>query len=72
MPVTDTAPGRRRTPPLPPPAYTVEEAARLLAVHVQTIRAAIARGDLPGFKVGRQWRVSAEALNRRLRAEARP
>ena len=41
---------------------TVEEASELLRVSVNSIRASLARGQLPGAKVGREWRLSRQAL----------
>ncbi|MGB0388569.1 MAG: helix-turn-helix domain-containing protein [Ardenticatenaceae bacterium] len=41
---------------------TVEEASELLRVSVNSIRASLAKGQLPGAKVGREWRLSRLAL----------
>jgi excisionase family DNA binding protein len=41
---------------------TVAEAARLLRVGETTVRDLAARGELPGRKLGRQWRFSRRAL----------
>jgi excisionase family DNA binding protein len=40
------------------------EAAEYLSVHVETIRRMARRGDIPSFKVGRDWRISESALKR--------
>ena len=37
---------------------TVDEASELLRVSVNSIRASLAKGQLPGAKVGREWRLS--------------
>ncbi len=43
---------------------TVDQAAAKLQMHPRTIRRLLARGELPGQKIGvRQWRVSATALS---------
>ena len=41
---------------------TVDEASELLRVSVNSIRASLAKGQLPGAKVGREWRLSRHAL----------
>lgn len=40
---------------------TVEEAAGIARLHPATVRRMLARGDLPGLKLGSAWRVSAAA-----------
>lgn len=54
---------------MPPPApgyLTVTEAAQRLSVVPNTVRTLIAKHELPGTKVGRQWLIPAEAVDRRL------
>ena len=41
---------------------TVNEAARVLRVSEVTVRRPVRRGELPGLRVGRQWRISADGL----------
>jgi excisionase family DNA binding protein len=43
--------------------YTVEQIAERLKVHTQTVYRLLEAGKLPGVKVGRQWRITPEALN---------
>lgn len=39
-----------------------QEAARFLGAHVETVRRLARRGDIPAFKVGKDWRFHREAL----------
>jgi excisionase family DNA binding protein len=39
------------------PLMTVRETAAFLRVDAQTVRRMIKRGDLPGVRVGGQWRI---------------
>jgi excisionase family DNA binding protein len=41
---------------------TVPEVAALLRLHPTTIYRLVKRGDLPGFKIGDNWRISSDAL----------
>lgn len=49
---------------------SVDEVARQLRLEPRTVRRLIRRGEIPAVKVGKQWRVPADALAG-LRAEAR-
>jgi len=49
------------------PVFTVEEAARYLKVHEQTIYSLLRSGRLKGVKVGQQWRIHKEDLDEYLR-----
>ncbi len=40
----------------------ITEAAEFLGLHRHTVRALAERGDLPGQKLGRQWRFLRSAL----------
>ncbi len=42
---------------------TIEEVATYLHLHPLTVRALARKGQLPIFKVGRQWRIKRAALN---------
>jgi excisionase family DNA binding protein len=42
---------------------TVAEVALLLRLHPTTIYRWVKRGELPGFKVGDNWRISSKALD---------
>lgn len=44
------------------PYYSIYEAADVLGVHERTIRNHIKNGSLKAGKIGRQWRISREAL----------
>lgn len=43
--------------------YTVEQVAEQLKVHPRTVYRLLEAGELRGVKVGRQWRITLEALN---------
>lgn len=43
---------------------TIQEVARYLSLHELTVRRLAREGELPAFKIGRQWRVKKEILNR--------
>ena len=48
--------------------YTVEEAAKFLSVHAETLRLWLRLGKIKGVKVGRGWRIpetELEALTKR-------
>ena len=45
-----------------PEVMTLDEAARLLRVHPQTVKALARAKTIPGRKVGRAWRFSKQAL----------
>ena len=44
--------------------YTIEEVAKILKVSQMTVRRLIDEGELEAFKVGNQWRITKEALDR--------
>lgn len=50
--------------PTPTDLIGLTEAARLLGVSRWMIRDAIRRGELPGYRVGRLWKVSARDARR--------
>jgi excisionase family DNA binding protein len=54
--------------PLPPPPYSIDEAAEKLNLSRQALRAAARRGDLAGFRVGRDWRLLRGPIDRLLRS----
>lgn len=43
--------------------YTADEAAGILGVNVATLRRYLQSGALPARKIGRQWRITDQALN---------
>ncbi len=43
---------------------TVKELSNYLRVHPSTVYRLLKRGDLPGFKLGSDWRFSIEAIDR--------
>ena len=42
--------------------YCAKEVAEILKVHPQTVRKLIERGELESFKIGNDYRVTAQAL----------
>jgi putative molybdopterin biosynthesis protein len=46
--------------------YTVEEVASILKISEQTVRNLIKRGELKAIRVGGQFRITQEELNRYL------
>ena len=47
---------------MPYDTYTVPELARRWKVHTVTIYRMLERRELPGFKIGKAWRVSADTV----------
>ena len=43
---------------------TIQQVARYLSLHELTVRRLAREGELPAFKIGRQWRIKKEILNR--------
>lgn len=50
-------------------ALTPEQAAERLHVNPETIRRMLRKGELPGFRVGRVWRIASETIDRMQRGE---
>ena len=46
------------------PIMTIDQVAEYLNLHPLTIRRLARDGEIPAFKVGRQWRVKRELLDR--------
>ena len=49
---------------------TIPEVAALLKIAEKTVYVLAQRGDLPGFKVGGQWRFSRAAISRWIDAQS--
>ena len=47
-----------------PPILTLEDVAAYLQVHASTIYRLLKRKQLPGFKLGRDWRFNRESIDR--------
>lgn len=59
---------RQSTPvPAPERLMTIPDAAEFLRVSTKTIRRWISRGDLPAAKLGLQWRIRPQDLQRFVR-----
>ena len=43
---------------------TLEQAAELLQVHYETVRRWMVKGEIPGRKIGRGWRIVESDLKR--------
>ncbi len=50
---------------------TIPEVAALLKIAEKTVYVLAQRGDLPGFKVGGQWRFSRAAINKWIDVQSR-
>ena len=48
---------------------TIEEVARYLSLHELTVRRLAREGEIPAFKIGRQWRVKRTLLDRWIERE---
>lgn len=48
---------------------TTEEVARYLSLHALTVRRLAREGEIPAFKIGRQWRVKKDLLDRWIERE---
>jgi len=48
---------------------TIAEVAEILRMHRATVYRLVKRGDLPGFKIGDNWRISEQSLRTVLTAE---
>jgi len=46
------------------PIMTIDEVATYLGLHPLTVRRLARDGEIPAFKVGRQWRVKRELFER--------
>jgi excisionase family DNA binding protein len=53
----------------PPIVYRVAEVAKLLRMGERQVREGLIRGEIPGVRVGGQWRISAVAIHRWLNGE---
>lgn len=49
---------------------TIEQVARYLSLHELTVRRLARDGEIPAFKVGRQWRIKRDLLDRWIEREA--
>ena len=47
-----------------PRVLTVKELSAYLRVHPSTIYKLLRRGDLPGFRIGTDWRFNVETIDR--------
>jgi len=48
---------------------TIEKVARYLSLHELTVRRLAREGEIPAFKVGRQWRIKKALLDRWIEQE---
>jgi excisionase family DNA binding protein len=58
----DVVVGRAASHVREPDVLTVEQLAQMLQVDEKTVRTLAANGELPGRKLGRQWRFSRQAV----------
>lgn len=59
---SESQPMSADSPAVFPEVLDVPQAAKFLQVTEATVREALAKGSLPGGKVGREWRLSKAAL----------
>jgi excisionase family DNA binding protein len=52
------------------PPLSLSETAHALATTEQVVRRALRTGELKGFKVGREWRITREAIERKIDGDA--
>lgn len=57
-----------QTPP-EPSLFTTQEVAVILRVSIRTVRDLAAHGELPAYKVGRQWRFPVEGVGSYLKRQ---
>lgn len=50
--------------------HTIEEAAKLLGVHTDTLRRWLVAGEIPGIRLGKHWRLNADDLGDKVRVNA--
>jgi len=61
----ETAPQQSMEPKYTlPRVMTVKELSAYLRVHPSTIYKLLRRGELPGFRIGTDWRFNAEVIDR--------
>jgi excisionase family DNA binding protein len=58
----DVVLGRASSQHSEPDVLTIDQLAELLQVDEKTVRSLAAKGELPGRKLGRQWRFSRQAV----------
>ena len=51
---------------------SADEAAEMLHMHPRTVRRLLASGELPGTRLGRQWRISLAAVRRLIEGGQKP
>ena len=53
-----------------PSLMTINEVAAYLRLHPLTVRRLAISGEIPAFKIGKQWRIKRELLDRRIEQES--
>ena len=51
---------------------SADEAAEMLHMHPRTVRRLLASGELPGTRLGRQWRISLAAVRKLIEGGQKP
>jgi excisionase family DNA binding protein len=49
--------------------FTIEQAAEYLQVHTQTVYKLVRSGGIPAAKVGRDWRIHKDTLDKYVKGE---
>jgi excisionase family DNA binding protein len=71
MPQTTTKKKQRKSSSAVPYVMTLAEAARFLKLPVKTVERLASEGELPGRKIGKEWRFLRTAIERWLAPNAR-
>lgn len=52
-----------------PDVCTVKQIAEFLQLHIDTVKRALRVGELKGFKIGKEWRIYREDIEKWIKAQ---